>query len=201
MKYTNKVQSELRDALGSYPLINMSSLMEALLHQASQGHSTYALQAELDDFEHQLMDYYSNSDDSEDGSEDGSSSDSLEPGDIYEWWHVGSDLGRKLSREGEFVARIFGLHIWGRPTTGQAIYLDSVIENIFRPELRLERIRNHEGAFAYIDDMFSAASGGEVRLLDTDDGIVLSVGTSENVRHALNLLSEFISKNKKEGEE
>ena len=144
MKYTNKVQSELRDALCSYPLINMSSLMEALLHQASQGRGTYALQAELDDFEHQLMDYYSNSDDSEDGSEDGSSSDSLEPGDIYEWWHVGSDLGSKLSREGEFVARIFGLHIWGRPTTGQAIYLDSVIENIFRPELRLERIRNHE---------------------------------------------------------
>ncbi|MFK4131943.1 hypothetical protein ACI2KR_06565 [Pseudomonas luteola] len=54
--------------------------------------------------------------------------------DPYEHWIVSDWLAAKLKREGEIIEsdmlRTFNLNVWGRCTTGQAIYMDSVIEKI-----------------------------------------------------------------------
>jgi hypothetical protein len=52
--------------------------------------------------------------------------------DIYEHWIVTDWLADKLIETGENVKKdFFGLTVWGRCTTGQAIYCDGVIEEIF----------------------------------------------------------------------
>lgn len=56
-----------------------------------------------------------------------------ERSEVFEHWIVSDWLARKLEAAGHPVARDFlGLTIWGRPTTGQAIRLDSVILQIAR---------------------------------------------------------------------
>ncbi len=51
--------------------------------------------------------------------------------DVFEHWIVSDWLADKLESKGEKVDRDFaGLTIWARTTTGQAIYCDSVIEEI-----------------------------------------------------------------------
>ncbi len=47
-----------------------------------------------------------------------------------EHWIVSPWLGSQLFELDEMVSEIFGLHIWGRQTSGQAIYMDSVIQTI-----------------------------------------------------------------------
>lgn len=64
--------------------------------------------------------------------------------EIYEHWIVSDWLAAQLEQRGERVLRDFaGLTIWARPTTGQAIAIDSVIEDIaktyFLPPERPER--------------------------------------------------------------
>lgn len=56
----------------------------------------------------------------------------LEPeySDIYEHWIVTGWLGDKLREHGQVVEEYLGLTIWGRPTTGQSISMDWVIEQI-----------------------------------------------------------------------
>lgn len=56
----------------------------------------------------------------------------LEPeyNEIFEHWIVSEWLGRKLSERGHVVESYLGLTIWGRPCTGQAIYMDGVMEQI-----------------------------------------------------------------------
>lgn len=52
--------------------------------------------------------------------------------EVFEHWIVTDWLGRQLEAQGECVERDFyGLTIWGRCTTGQAILLDDVICRIF----------------------------------------------------------------------
>lgn len=52
--------------------------------------------------------------------------------EIYEHWIVSDWFARELEKHGERVDHDFdGLTIWGRTTTGQAIYMDSVIEAIY----------------------------------------------------------------------
>ena len=50
--------------------------------------------------------------------------------EAYEHWLVSEWFGSKLAAHGEMVGNLFGLTIWGRCTTGQAIHLDSVIISI-----------------------------------------------------------------------
>ena len=60
---------------------------------------------------------------------------SIEPHqiEVYEHWIVSDYLARKLEAYGHPIARDFlGLTVWGRPTTGQSIALDSVILEIAR---------------------------------------------------------------------
>jgi hypothetical protein len=52
-------------------------------------------------------------------------------GDIYEHWIVSDFLADKLENHGHRVLKdFFGMTIWCRPTTGQAILLDYVISAI-----------------------------------------------------------------------
>ena len=51
--------------------------------------------------------------------------------EIYEWWVVSDWLVKKLQERGEpILENIYGTW-WGRTTTGQAILLDAVIEDIY----------------------------------------------------------------------
>lgn len=51
--------------------------------------------------------------------------------EAFEHWLVSDWLARKLAEKGESVARdVAGLTVWARCTTGQAIALDSVIQDI-----------------------------------------------------------------------
>lgn len=53
--------------------------------------------------------------------------------EAYEHWIVSDYLADKLEAKGEMVIRDFlGLTIWGRTCTGQAICMDSVIEDIYK---------------------------------------------------------------------
>lgn len=51
--------------------------------------------------------------------------------EVFEHWIVSDWLADKLAAKGEKVDKDFaGLTIWARTTTGQAIYMDSVIEEV-----------------------------------------------------------------------
>lgn len=50
--------------------------------------------------------------------------------DVYEHWIVSNWLARKLAERGEVTGDVCGMTIWGRCTTGQAIGLDYVIQQI-----------------------------------------------------------------------
>lgn len=53
--------------------------------------------------------------------------------EVYEHWIVSDWLADKLAARGEKVDKDFaGLTVWARTCTGQAIYLDSIIEDIWR---------------------------------------------------------------------
>ena len=51
--------------------------------------------------------------------------------EALEHWCVSAWLGERLKEEGEMVIDFLGLTIWGRTTSGQAIMLDSVVEDIY----------------------------------------------------------------------
>jgi hypothetical protein len=53
------------------------------------------------------------------------------PKDIFEYYSVSNFLYEKLKEHGQPVAEIDGLKVWGRTTTGQAVYLDYAIDQIF----------------------------------------------------------------------
>lgn len=51
--------------------------------------------------------------------------------EIYEWWVVSDWLEKRLEEQGEPILKTEYGSWWGRTCTGQAIYLDSVIEAIY----------------------------------------------------------------------
>lgn len=51
--------------------------------------------------------------------------------EIYEWWFVSKWLYERLREAGEPVINSDYGYLWGRTCTGQAIFLDSVIESIY----------------------------------------------------------------------
>ena len=50
--------------------------------------------------------------------------------EILEWWLVTSWLADRLEEHGEVVIREYGCRWWGRMTSGQAVWMDSVIADI-----------------------------------------------------------------------
>ena len=62
--------------------------------------------------------------------EDGKRDEDGEYPDIMEFWAVSEWLGRQLEARGEIVFEMLDFVVWGRQATGQAIYMDEVIEDI-----------------------------------------------------------------------
>jgi len=54
------------------------------------------------------------------------------PQEIYEWWQADEWLLDKLEAKGEPVLRSDYGNWWGRTCMGQAIYLDYVVEEIYK---------------------------------------------------------------------
>lgn len=57
--------------------------------------------------------------------------------EIYEWWFVSQWLYDRLRAENEPVIDSAYGYLWGRTCTGQAIFLDPVIEKIYDDVMRL----------------------------------------------------------------
>lgn len=51
-------------------------------------------------------------------------------GEVMEWWLIDSWLAERLKREGEVIIDSLGCFWWGRLSSGQAIYMDDVIQRI-----------------------------------------------------------------------
>ena len=51
-------------------------------------------------------------------------------GDVMEWWLIDSWLAERLKEQGEIIIDKLGCRWWGRLTSGQAIYMDGVIQEI-----------------------------------------------------------------------
>lgn len=76
--------------------------------------------------------------------------------EIYEHWIVSNWLADQLEKRGEVIERDFyGLTIWGRACTGQAILLDDVICSIY-DELHPEQEPNR---IAALNDRFRSRCG------------------------------------------
>ena len=52
--------------------------------------------------------------------------------EIFEWWLVSPYLARELKAQNEVVIDALECYWWGRTTSGQAIYMDNVIQEIAR---------------------------------------------------------------------
>jgi hypothetical protein len=58
--------------------------------------------------------------------------------DVCEWWFVDESLGERLEDKGEVAFRYGFEWMWGRQTSGQAVYMDSVIEKIAEDSVRIK---------------------------------------------------------------
>jgi hypothetical protein len=52
--------------------------------------------------------------------------------EVFEWWLCSDFLSKRLKEQGEPILKTDFGSWWGRTCTGQAIYLDSVIETIYK---------------------------------------------------------------------
>ena len=50
--------------------------------------------------------------------------------EVLEWWLVTLWLAEQLKEQGETVIDCLGCRWWGRTSSGQAVYMDSVIQEI-----------------------------------------------------------------------
>lgn len=50
--------------------------------------------------------------------------------DVLEWWLISPFMAGLLIKSGEVVVSDYSCHWWGRQTSGQAIYMDYVIQLI-----------------------------------------------------------------------
>ena len=50
--------------------------------------------------------------------------------DVMEWWLIDSWLAERMKAQGEGIIEEYGCYWWGRQSSGQAIYMDGVIQEI-----------------------------------------------------------------------
>jgi len=58
--------------------------------------------------------------------------DAIYDDNVLEWWLVTDPFARLLKAENEIILENFGCVWWGRTTSGQAIFMDSVITDIVK---------------------------------------------------------------------
>ena len=119
--------------------------------------------------------------------------------EIYEHWIVSEWLADKLEKRGEVIERDFyGLTIWGRACTGQAIILDSVICAIYDelhvdPQARPKRI-------AELNDLCRTAMGVAGRLVQTCGINALPEEDQSAIREKVETFDDFNPGNDPHGE-
>ena len=77
--------------------------------------------------------------------------------DVMEWWLIDSWLAERLKEQGEVIIEEYGCFWWGRQSSGQAIYMDGVIQEICgndEPNLQLTKFRFHTPCY-WIETLFS----------------------------------------------
>ena len=52
--------------------------------------------------------------------------------EVFEWWLVTPYMADMLKNNGEVILAAYDCYWWGRTTTGQALYMDWVIQEISR---------------------------------------------------------------------
>lgn len=161
MYIKNDTYSKTREYIDARPILNATYMVTTLVE--SYGDVSYNnkdLRHEIDS----LMDILANRDD---GDEDDSDRDEW-PDTPFEWYVLtSSNLARDLKNRGELVIELLGLTLWGRCTTGQAVYLDSVMVSIAQPMVDLEVIRNHKdrSLFDHVNSELKT-QGSAVRVVD-----------------------------------
>ena len=55
--------------------------------------------------------------------------------EIFEYWAISEWLGNTLKKQGEVIFQCLDFTVWGRQTTGQAIALDGVIQEIVKKRI------------------------------------------------------------------
>lgn len=50
--------------------------------------------------------------------------------DVLDWWLISPFIAGLLSKSGEVVICDYGCHWWGRQTSGHALYMDNIIQQI-----------------------------------------------------------------------
>ena len=53
-----------------------------------------------------------------------------ENSEVLEWWLVTPYMAELLKEKGEVILSDYGCYWWGRQTSGQALYMDGVIQEI-----------------------------------------------------------------------
>lgn len=109
-----------------------------------------------------------------------------EYGKICEWWFVDESLGERLEDKGEVAIKYGFEWMWGRQTSGQAIYMDAVIEKIAEDSviIKLETELNYgvtrndwEGHDSSIEHSLDY---GAVWIPDGENGIRLFIRAGED---------------------
>ena len=88
------------------------------------------IKKELEDNPELLMDAENYQLNKKEQNEDIENEDEWTEPEIYEFWSVSDWLYDKLKEKGEIVFECLDFNVWGRQTTGQAIKLDNVIQEI-----------------------------------------------------------------------
>lgn len=121
MDNTFKKQSVLRDFVHNHVYYNQTMLIDHLMKTDD---------SILDDIENLILPCGDCDNCNEGNSEE--CEDNMQ--EIYEWWLVSEWLYNMLKKESQPVLNIFGCYYWGRTCTGQAIYMDYLIEKIYNKQ-------------------------------------------------------------------
>ena len=123
-------QRELETFVNREVIMLASQLVEDLLQISMYGDKSYG-GIELDSIENLYITDETTAKDYGFASLEAMQETGADRQEIYEWWFVSSWLYERLREADEPVLDSDYGHLWGRTCTGQAISLDSVIENIF----------------------------------------------------------------------
>ena len=127
---TSDTQKDLEAFVNREVMMLASQLVEDLLNASMYGEKTYG-GIELDNIENL---YFTEEADAQDYGYK-SLEEMQEAGadhqEIYEWWFVTSWFYDRLKEAGEPVLNSDYGYLWGRTCTGQAIFLDAVIQTIY----------------------------------------------------------------------
>jgi hypothetical protein len=99
----------------------LSALFYTLAH--AERHATFG--------DYEISDFYR----THDAADDPASEDFCE---VYEQWSVSDWLASRLQNTGATVREFFGMRVWLRTCTGQALYMDACFRAIIRELWRAE---------------------------------------------------------------